>query len=83
MKVKVLAPCMVTIAFILMLGVLAMISNLTLEHLKNRKTVTVSYPCLVVKGDKWIRSADLEMRTYVVSRYNLDDRGLENVTAKR
>ena len=33
MKVKVLAPCMVTIAFILMLGVLAMISNLTLEHL--------------------------------------------------
>ena len=83
MKVKVLAPCIVSIALLLTLGILAMSTNLTLEHLKNRKTVTVSYPCLVVKGDKWIRSADLEMRSYVVSRYNLDDRGLENVTAKR
>ena len=83
MKVKVLAPCMVTIAFILTLGIVAMITNLTLEHLENRKIVIVSYPCLVVKGDKWIRSADLEMRTYVASRYNSDDRDLENVTAKR
>jgi hypothetical protein len=83
MKVKVLAPCMVTVALLLTLGILAMITHLTLAHLENRKTVSVSYPCLVVNGDKWIRSADLEMRTYVVSRYNLDDRGLENVTAKR
>ena len=83
MKVKVLAPCMVTVVLLLTLGILAMITHLTLAHLENRKTVLVSYPCIVVKGDKWIRSADLEMRTYVVSRYNLDDRGLENVTAKR
>ena len=39
MKVKVLAPCMVSIALLLTLGILAMITNLTLEHLKNRKTV--------------------------------------------
>ena len=83
MKVKVLAPCMVTIAFILTLGVLAMITNLTREHLKNRKTVTVSYPCLVVKGDKWIRSAEVEIRNYVVSQYDSDDCSLENVIAKR
>ena len=83
MKVKVLAPCMVTIALLLTLGILAMITHLTLAHLENRKTVLVSYPCIVVKGDKWIRSADLEMRTYVVSRYDSDDCGLENVTAKR
>ena len=83
MKVKVLAPCVVSIALLLTVGIFALITNLTLGHLKNRKTVVVSYPCIVVKGDKWIRSADLEMRTYVVSRYNLDDRGLENVTAKR
>jgi len=83
MKVKVLAPCIVTIALLLTLSILAMITNLTLEHLKNRKTVIVSYPCIVVKGDKWLRSANLEMRTYVVSGYDLDDRGLENVIAKR
>jgi hypothetical protein len=74
---------MVSIALLLTLGILAMITNLTLEHLKNRKTVIVSYPCIVIKGDKWIRSAVLEMRTYVVSGYDLDDRGLENVIAKR
>ena len=83
MKVKVLAPCMVTVVLLLTLGILAMITHLTLAHLENRKTVLVSYPCIVVKGDKWIRSADLEMRTYVVSRYDFDNRGLENVTAKR
>ena len=83
MKVKVLAPCMVSIALLLTLGILAMITNLTLEHLKNRKTVIVSYPCIVVNGDKWIRSAEVEMRNYIVSRYDLDDRGLENVIAKR
>ena len=83
MKVKVLAPCIVTIALLLTLGILGMITNLTLEHLKNRKTVIVSYPCIVVKGDKWVRSADLEMRTYIVSPYALNDRGLETVTAIR
>jgi len=83
MRVKVLAPCIVTIAVILTLGILAMITRLTLEHLKNRKTVVVSYPCIVVKGDKWIRSAEVEMRNYIVSRHDSDDRSLENVMAKR
>ena len=83
MKVKVLAPCIVTIALLLILGILAMITHLTLEHLKNRKTVIVSYPCIVVKGDKWIRSAEVEIRNYVVSQYDSDDCSLENVIAKR
>jgi hypothetical protein len=83
MKVKVLAPCMVSIALLLTLGILAMITNLTLAHLENRKTVLVSYPCIVVKGDKWVRSAEVEMLKYSVSRYDSDDRSLENVIAKR
>jgi hypothetical protein len=83
MKVKILARCGVTIALLLTLGILAMITHLTLEHLKNRKTVIVSYPCIVVKGDRWIRSAEVEMRDYVVSQHNSEDRGLENVIAKR
>jgi hypothetical protein len=83
MKVKVLAPCIVAIALILALGILVMITSLTVEHLKNRKTVIVSYPCIVVKGDKWIRSAEVEMRNYVVSQYDSDACGLENVIAKR
>ena len=83
MKVNILAPCIVTTALLLTLGIVAMITNLTLEHLNNRKAVIVSYPCIVVKGDKWVRSADLEMRTYIVSPYALNDRGLETVTAIR
>ena len=83
MKVKVLAPCMVTVVLLLTLGILAIITHLTLAHLENRKTVLVSYPCIVVKGDKWIRSAEVEMRNYVVSQYDFEDRGLQNVTAKR
>ena len=83
MKVKVLAPCIVTIALLLTLGILAMVTNLTLKSLNGHKPVIVSYPCIVVKGDKWIRSAEVEMRNYVVSRYDSDDRGLENVIAKR
>jgi len=83
MKVKVLAPCIVTIALLLTLGILAMVTNLTLKSLNGHKPVIVSYPCIVVKGDKWIRSAEVEMRNYVVSQYDSDDRGLENVIAKR
>jgi hypothetical protein len=83
MKVKVLAPCIVSIALLLTLVILAMIASLTLEHLKNRKSIIISYPCIVIKGDKWIRTTDLEMRTYIVSGYDLDDRGLGNVIAKR
>jgi predicted CDP-diglyceride synthetase/phosphatidate cytidylyltransferase len=83
MKMKVLAPCIVTIALLLTLSILAMITNLTLEHLRNRKTVSVSYPCIVVKGDKWIRSVDLEMRTYVVPQYHFDTLCSENVLARR
>jgi len=62
MKVNILAPCIVTTALLLTLGIVAMITNLTLEHLNNPKPVIVSYPCIVVKGDKWIRRADLEIR---------------------
>jgi hypothetical protein len=83
MKVKVLAPCIVSIALLLTVGIFAMITNLTLGHLKNRKTVVVSYPCIVVKGDKWIRSTELEMRNYVVSQCDFEDRGLKNMTAIR
>jgi hypothetical protein len=83
MKVKILAPCIVTIALLLTVGILALITSLTLEHLKNRKTVIVSYPCIVVKGDKWIRSAEVEMRNYVISCYDWDDHGVQNLIAKR
>lgn len=83
MKINVLAPCIVTTALLLTLGILGMITNLTLEHLNNRKLVIVSYPCIVVKNDKWIRRADLEIRNYVVSQYNLNDCASENVTGKR
>jgi len=83
MKVNILAPCIVTTALLLTLGIVAMITNLTLEHLNNPKPVIVSYPCIVVKGDKWIRRADLEIRNYVVSQYDLNDCGSENVTPRR
>jgi len=83
MKVKVLAPCIVTIALLLTLGILAMVTNLTLKSLNGHKPVIVSYPCIVVKGDKWIRSAEVEIRNYVVSQYDSDDCSLENVIAKR
>ena len=83
MKVNILAPCIVTTALLLTLGIVAMITNLTLEHLNNPKPVIVSYPCIVVKGDKWIRSTELEMRNYVVSQYDFEDRGLKNMTAIR
>ena len=83
MKVNILAPCIVTTALLLTLGIVAMITNLTLEQLNNQKPVIVSYPCIVVKGDKWIRRADLEIRKYVVSQYDLNACDSENVTAKR
>ena len=83
MKVNILAPCIVTTALLLTLGIVAMITNLTLEQLNNQKPVIVSYPCIVVKGDEWIRRADLEIRKYVVSQYDLNACDSENVTAKR
>ncbi len=83
MKVNVLAPCIVMVALFLTIGVVALITNLTLRHLNNRKPVIVSYPCIVVKGDKWIQRADLEMRDYVLLQYDLDNRDAEGQTASR
>jgi hypothetical protein len=44
--------------------VITMIVTLSLKHAKDRKLTLVSYPCIVVKGDKWVSRVDLEMRHY-------------------
>jgi hypothetical protein len=83
MKANVLAPCIVVVALFLTIGIIAMMTNLILRHVNNRKPVIVSYPCIVVKSDKGIQRADLEMRDYVVLQYDLDNLDSEGQTCRR
>jgi hypothetical protein len=71
MREKTLALSIVTTALLLTLGVITLITTLTLKHLNNRKLVRVSYSCIVVKGDKWIHRADLKTCNYVMFESDL------------
>jgi len=75
MKERTLAMGIVTTALLLTLGVVTLITALTLRYVNNRKLVQVSYPCIVVKGDRWIHRADLKMCSYMVFESDLDDSG--------
>jgi len=64
MKTKTISLSIISSAIFLTLAVITMIVTLSLKHARDRKPRLVSYPCIVVKGDKWISRADLEMRHY-------------------
>ena len=64
MKVKTISLSVILSALFLTLAVITMIVTLSLKHAKDRKLTLVSYPCIVVKGDKWVSRVDLEMRHY-------------------
>jgi hypothetical protein len=83
MKANILAPCIVVVALFLTIGIIGMITDLTLRHLNSRKPVIVSYPCIVVKSDKSIQRADLEMRDYVLLQYDPDNLDSEGQTSRR
>jgi len=64
MKVKTISLSVILSALFLTLAVITMIVTLSLKHAKDRKLTLVSYPCIVVKGDRWVSRVDLEMRHY-------------------
>lgn len=64
MKAKTISLSVISSAIFLTLAVITMIVTLSLKHARERKPTLVSYPCIVVKGDKWISRVDLEMRYY-------------------
>jgi hypothetical protein len=64
MKVKTISFSVIFTALFLTLAVITMIVSLSLKHARDRKPRLVSYPCIVVKGDRWISRVDLEMRNY-------------------
>ena len=77
MKEKTLALGIVTTALLLTLGVITLITTLTLRHVNNRKLVRVSYSCIVVKGDRWIHRAGLKTCNYVIFESDLGGSGSE------
>jgi hypothetical protein len=83
MKANILAQWIVMLALFLTIGIVVMVTNLILRRVDNRKSVIVSYPCIVVKGDRWIRRANLEMRDYVVLQYDLDNLNSKAQTSRR
>jgi hypothetical protein len=83
MKADIVAPCIVVVALFLTIGIIGMITDLTLRHLNSRKPVIVSYPCIVVKSDKSIPRAELEMRGYVQLQYDLNNLDSESQTSRR
>jgi hypothetical protein len=83
MKANILANSIVMLALFLTIGIVVMVTNLTLRHVKNQKSVIVSYPCIVIKGDRWIRRANLEMRDYVVLQYDVDNLNSKDQTSRR
>ena len=64
MKVKTISLSVILVALFMTLAVIAMIVTLSLKHTRDRKPRLVSYPCIVVKGDRWVSRVDLEMRHY-------------------
>jgi hypothetical protein len=64
MKVKMISLSVILSALFLTLVVITMIVTLSLKHARDRKPRLVSYPCIVVKGDRWVSRVDLEMRHY-------------------
>jgi hypothetical protein len=75
MNGKIFAFGIVTTALLLTLGVVTMITALTLKHFNNRKLVRISYSCIVVKGDKWIHRTNLKTCNYVVFESDLGASG--------
>lgn len=72
MKKNLLGLVTIITASVLTIGVIGMVGNLTLQHLNNQKSVIVSYPCIVVKGERWIRTAELQMRNYVIPQSSIE-----------
>jgi hypothetical protein len=64
MKVKTISLSVIFSALFLTLAVITMIVTLSLQHARDRRPTLVSYPCIVVKGDKWVSRVDLQMRHY-------------------
>jgi len=64
MKAKTIGLSVIFSALFLTLAVITMIVTLSLKHARDRRYTLVSYPCIVVKGDKWVSRVDLEMRQY-------------------
>jgi len=64
MKVKTISLSVIFSALFLTLAVITMIVTLSLKHARDRQPRLVAYPCIVVKGDKWVSRVDLEMRHY-------------------
>jgi hypothetical protein len=83
MKADILAPCIVVVALLLTIGIIGMITDLTLQHLNSQKLVSVRYPCIVVKSDKSIPRAELEMRDYVQLQYDLDNPDSKGQASRR
>jgi hypothetical protein len=67
MKAKAISLSVVFSALFLTLAVITMIVTLSLKHVRDHRPRLVSYPCIVVKGDKWVSRVDLEMRYYYAS----------------
>jgi hypothetical protein len=83
MKADILVPCIVVVALLLTIGIIGMITDLTLQHLNSQKLVSVRYPCIVVKSDKSITRAELEMRDYVQLQYDLDNPDSKGQASRR
>jgi hypothetical protein len=64
MRVKTISLSVIFSALFLTLAVITMIVTLSLKHARDHKPRLVSYPCIVVKGDRWVSRVDLEMRHY-------------------
>jgi hypothetical protein len=64
MNTKTVSLSVILSALVLTLAVTAMIVTLLLQHARSRRPRLVSYPCIVVTGDKWVSRVELEMRHY-------------------
>jgi len=67
MKVKTISLSVIFSALFLTLLVITMIVTLSLKHARDRQPRLVSYPCIVIKGDRGVSRVDLEMRHYYTS----------------
>jgi hypothetical protein len=67
MNVKTISLSVIFSALFLTLAVISMIVTLSLKHARDYRPRLVSYPCIVVKGDRWVSRVDLEMRHYYAS----------------
>jgi NADH:ubiquinone oxidoreductase subunit 3 (subunit A) len=79
MKAKTISLSVIFSALFLTLAVITMIVTLSLKHARDRQLRLVSYPCIVVKGDKWVSRVDLEMRYYYAWLRDDSSKGRDSV----